>query len=69
MNDIKVKLVSIEDGITALGFRRIVAIARKLNPSIDVYFITTGNLYSLITHLIPSFAIKITNKDIENIAS
>lgn len=69
MNDIKVKLVSIEDGVTALGFRRIVAIARKLNPSIDVYFITTGNLYSLITHLIPSFAIKITNKDIENIAS
>jgi len=69
MNDVKVKFVSIEEGVTALGFRRIVAIARKLNPSASVYFITTGNLYSLITHLIPSFAIKITNKDIENIAN
>lgn len=69
MRNINVKFVSVEEGITALGFRRIVAVARKLNPSVGVYFITTGNLYSLITHLIPSFAIKITDKDINNIAN
>lgn len=48
----KIALVSIEDGITALGFRRICAIARELNPKAEIFFLATENLYSLKTHLL-----------------
>ena len=68
MNNIKVKFVSIEEGVIALGFRRIAAIARKLNPATEIYFITPGNLYSFFTHLFPSRKTVFTDKDIDVIA-
>ncbi len=51
---LRVKCVAVEDGITALGFRRIAAVAREINPATDICFIATGSLYSLKTHLFPS---------------
>jgi anaerobic magnesium-protoporphyrin IX monomethyl ester cyclase len=51
---IRIKLIAVEDGITALGFRRVAAVARQLNPATDIYFIATGSLYSLKSHLFPS---------------
>ena len=64
----KVKLVSIENGIAAFGFRRIASMARKLNPDTEIYFLTAGNLYSLITHLFPSSQKKFTDRDLNAIA-
>lgn len=61
-------MVSIEEGVTALGFRRIAAIARQLNPKTGIYFITPGNLYSLLTHLLPSQQRKFSEIDIKIIA-
>ncbi|MFA5932985.1 MAG: radical SAM protein [Microgenomates group bacterium] len=66
--NLKVKFVSVEEGINALGFRRVAAVARKLNPNIDIYFITPGNLYSFLNHLLPSHKSMLTNKDINLIA-
>lgn len=68
MNQLQVKFVSIEDGISALGLRRVVAVARQLNPATDIYFITPGNLYSFSTHLFPSRAPSFGLKDIRVIA-
>lgn len=64
----KVKFISVEEGITALGFRKVVSVARKLNPETEIYFITTGNLYSLKTHLLPSTREKFEDKDYLKIA-
>jgi len=51
---LRVKFVSVEQGIGAFGFRRVAAVARTLHPATDIYFIATGNLYSLGTHIFPS---------------
>lgn len=59
----RIKFVSIEEGITALGFRRVVAVAKKLNPDTEVYFIAPGNLYSFATHIFPSQNTGFTKKD------
>jgi anaerobic magnesium-protoporphyrin IX monomethyl ester cyclase len=68
MSLIKVKFVSIEEGITALGFRRVAAVARKLNPNTDIYFIAPHNLYSFTTHLFPSRKTYFGRKDVNKIA-
>jgi radical SAM superfamily enzyme YgiQ (UPF0313 family) len=68
MEQIKIKFVSVETGITTLGFRRVVAVARKLNPNTEVYFITPGNLYSLATHINPSRKPDIDKGDLKLIA-
>lgn len=65
---LKIKFVSVEEGINALGFRRVAAVARKLNPDINIYFVTPGNLYSFSNHLFPSHKSTFTNKDINLIA-
>ncbi len=65
---IKVKFVSIEDGILAIGFRRMVAIARKYNPDTQIYFIPIGNQFSILSQLIPNRVEKFGVKDIKVIA-
>ncbi|MDO8813399.1 MAG: radical SAM protein [Gallionella sp.] len=50
----KVKFVSVESGITALGFRKVAAIARSLNSETDICFIPVNNLYSFISHIFPN---------------
>ncbi|MFH1827323.1 MAG: cobalamin-dependent protein [bacterium] len=64
----KIKFISVEEGITALGFRKVVSVARELNLDTEIYFITTGNLYSLKTHLFPSTRETFTYKDYKKIA-
>lgn len=66
--DIEVSLVSVEDGITALGFRRVISVLRKINPSCGVYFIPTGSLYSIYTHLVSSSALVFGDEDALRIA-
>lgn len=66
---LKVTLVSVEQGISALGFRRMAAVARTLNPITDICFITVGNVYSLATHLFPSRQAILGDTDIEVIAN
>jgi radical SAM superfamily enzyme YgiQ (UPF0313 family) len=63
-----IRFVSAEAGITALGFRRMAAIARKLNPQTKIYFIPVDNLYSLLTHIFPSRNSRFSLKDAENVA-
>jgi len=64
----KVKMVSIEEGVTALGFRRVASVARKLNPASEIYFITPGNLYSFANQIFPSLHKSLSNKDYRTIA-
>ncbi|MBU0634276.1 MAG: radical SAM protein, partial [Candidatus Omnitrophica bacterium] len=68
LGKVKVKLVSVEEGITALGFRRIVSIARKFNPDSQVYFLTVGNLYSFATHFFPSNHLNYSDNDFDSIS-
>ena len=50
----KIIFVSVESGITALGFRKVAAIARSLNSETDICFIPVDNLYSFISHIFPN---------------
>jgi anaerobic magnesium-protoporphyrin IX monomethyl ester cyclase len=68
MKQIKIKFVSVEEGVTALGFRRVAAVARKLNCATEILFITPGNLYSFATHIFPTREIDLTDKDYRAIA-
>lgn len=61
----QVKFVSIESGITALGFRKIAALARKLNPETDICFIPVDNLYAILSHVFPTKKIDFDNKDVK----
>jgi len=63
-----VKFVSVEDGITALGFRKVASIARKLDPKTKIYFIITGNFYSLQTFLFPAAKGEFSTSDYQRIA-
>jgi len=64
----KIKLVSIESGIAAMGFRRIVSIVKKIEPSTEVCFITTDNLYSLKSHLLPNQVKSLDKTELINIS-
>lgn len=61
----KVAFVSVESGITALGFRRVAAVARKLDSAVDIYFIAVDNLYSLFSHILPAKTTGFDAKDAE----
>lgn len=43
----KINLVSVEDGIDNIGFRKLSAYVRRLYPETGVHYVTTGNLRSL----------------------
>jgi radical SAM superfamily enzyme YgiQ (UPF0313 family) len=64
----KLKFVSVEEGISAIGFRKIISVAKKLNPDLEIYFVTTGNLYSLRKHIFPTTSEHFDAKDFSNIA-
>ena len=62
------KLVSVEAGVAAIGFRRIAASARHVFPETEIYFITPDNLYSFSSHFAPHKTSLIHEKDISTIA-
>lgn len=64
----KTALVSVEEGIAAMGFRRIAAVARQIKPDTDVFFIPVGNLYSFLRHLSPTKNAGFGHNDAELIA-
>ena len=47
----QIKLVSLEDGITANGFRKIAAYIDRLNPDTESYYVTTNTFRSLLTSI------------------
>ena len=57
--------VSVESGITALGFRRVASVARHLNPATEIYFIAVNNLYSLLHHIFPAKKSEFNAEDAE----
>ena len=61
----KIAFVSVESGITALGFRRVAAVARRINPATDIYFVAVDNLYSLLSHIFPVRAADFGERDAE----
>lgn len=64
----KIKLVSVESGIAAMGFRRIASIVKKIEPSTEICFIPTDNLYSFKSHLLPNQAKFITETELIDIS-
>ena len=44
---VNIRLVSIEDGLDNIGFRKIAAYTKSLHPDTKVAYVTTGNLRSL----------------------
>ena len=36
----KIKFVSVEDGIYAIGFRKVAAVARSIKPETEIYYIS-----------------------------
>ncbi|MEI7595868.1 MAG: radical SAM protein [Bacteroidota bacterium] len=64
----KLKLVSVEAGVSAIGFRRIAASARLIYPETQIYFITPDNLYSFSSHFSPNKKSSINDNDISIIA-
>ncbi len=69
LQTMKVKLISVEGGVSAIGFRKVAAIARKLDPHAQIYFLAVGNLYSLREHLFSSFKPRLSSRDITAIAA
>ena len=64
----KVKLVSVESGIAAIGFRKIAAMVRLLNCSSEIYFVPNDNLYSFKSHFLPGKNISLNSDSITKIA-
>lgn len=62
---LKVKFVSLESGITALGFRKIASLAKKLNPDTQICFIPVDNLYAILSHIFPTKKIGFDDKDVK----
>ncbi|MEI8087471.1 MAG: radical SAM protein [Paludibacter sp.] len=66
---LNIKLVSIESGISAIGFRKIAGIARSIAPETEICFIPTDNLYSFLSHIIPNSDSSIKSQDLTIIAT
>lgn len=47
----KISFVSVEDGITALGFRKIAAFARSIHPNTEVCYVPLTNAYNPLRFL------------------
>jgi radical SAM superfamily enzyme YgiQ (UPF0313 family) len=62
------KLVSVESGISAMGFRKIAAVAREIDPTVEVCFVPTDNLYSFSSHFFPGKNAYLGDKDIKIIS-
>ena len=65
----KISFVSVEDGITSIGLRKMASLARTIIPDTKVYYIVPANLYSPINWLKPKAEKKgFSEKDLEKIA-
>ncbi len=65
----KIKLLTIEDGLNNTGFRKIAAYIKSLNADTDVYYVVTGNVRSFAYHLMTRGANTLSGADVEKIAA
>jgi len=61
----KIKLVSVESGISAIGFRKIAAIAKASEHDVEVLFVPTDNKYKTLSYMFPDNNARLTYKDID----
>ncbi len=64
----KIKLLTIEDGLNNTGFRKIAAYIKSLNANTDVYYVVTGNVRSFAYHLMTRGANTLSAADVDKIA-
>lgn len=64
----KINLVSVEDGLDNIGFRKISAFVKLLYPDTGIHYVTTGNLRSLTRVLTMSGVNPLQHDDISAIA-
>lgn len=55
--DVRLKLVSLEDGITSCGFRKMAAFARRIHPETESLYVTTKRYLGLRNTLFGSYGI------------
>jgi len=69
IRQLKIKLVSVESGITAMGFRKIAAVARSIEPSTEICFVATDNLYYFSSAFFPGKDVYLKDEDIRPLAA
>jgi anaerobic magnesium-protoporphyrin IX monomethyl ester cyclase len=65
----KIKLLTIEDGLNNTGFRKIASYIKSVNADTDVYYVVTGNVRSFAYHLMTRGANTLNAEDVEKIAA
>ncbi len=65
----KINLVSVEDGIDNIGFRKISAFVKAHYPGTGIHYVTTGNFRSLVRVLTMQGVAPLQREDIEAIAA
>jgi anaerobic magnesium-protoporphyrin IX monomethyl ester cyclase len=65
-----IKMVSLEDGITSCGFRKMSASVRRLNPTTQAYYVTTSKYRSLRTALLGALGAggEFPDEDVDGVA-
>jgi len=64
----KMRIVSVEDGIDNVGFRKMSAYARRLNSDTDVYYVPTGNVRGLYRTITMHGTSRQDDRDVRRIA-
>jgi anaerobic magnesium-protoporphyrin IX monomethyl ester cyclase len=64
----KIKLLTIEDGLNNTGFRKLAAYVKAIHDDTDIYYVVTGNVRSFSYHLMTKGANALTPQDVEIIA-
>ena len=52
INPMKISIVSVEDGIVAIGFRKIASLLKALHPAAEICYVSPDKNSSLYSHLI-----------------
>jgi anaerobic magnesium-protoporphyrin IX monomethyl ester cyclase len=64
----KISMVTIEDGLNNVGFRKISAYVRKIHPNTDIFYVITGNSRSFSHLLFSRGGPTLPDDDVERIA-
>ena len=64
----QIRLACIEDGLENIGFKKFAAYVRSIHQNTKVAFVPTGNVYSLIKHIIEKGAGDLKENDIHKVA-
>jgi len=64
----KIHLVNIENGLQGIGFRKLAAYVRQLNPETSVYFVAPTHQFSLINRLRLNSNFGLSDENIDGIA-